>query len=783
MAMSREKRKKSSGQKRLFIFTLFIVHCSLFIFSSCQNPFASQKPVNIPEGKGALSLSVTVVDMNRTILPNTPNESSFVLYTLDFSPTSGGDAHDEDRADLSEPVYLVPGTYTLEVTAYYDAGKTKVAARGSKDGLVISEGNNTGATVELEAMIGEGTGSFSYTVNYPSGLKTASMKITPLGTGSPAQDVNLLSGAAGTLSLISGYYNVVFTLEKNNDQTLVWREWLHVYASLESKLETSFTDDDFHKTIYTVTFEFNDGVTSRAPQSVTHGDTVGSFPNPTRYGYSFGGWFSDLDPATVYVFSTPVVSNITLYAKWTANTAVINITVEDIEDIAFDNITSRTLSRSGTNNTVTFNLISPGLYESYQWTIEGINANAENYPITSTDSWFTVDADDPRYNSSGKHAVYLEVRLKAEGVPEGVPYSKTIWVMIAGNDDEEDFGLGAAIDNTFNITGADDWNNAKTVISGGGPNKNYIINVTDDFTVAGSTANTFGDAANIKVSLRGAGRTLTLVSPNGNLLRTGANQTVILRDITLQGRTGNNNSVVYVTGTNSAFTMQSGEIFDNSSSNSGGGVYVDSGTFTMYGGEISGNTTDGATATTGGGGVYVSSNGTFTMYGGEISGNTGGGDYNNNGGGVYSNGTFTMYGGTISGNTASSGGGGVHIFSGNSFTMYGGTISGNSGPNGGGVNTSGTFTMHGGTVSGNSGTNGGGVYMTGANAIFRIVTGTIYGSGEGTNSNTANSGAALHQVSGTAQCGTLNGTAWTQIGENLLTTNDTIRVVNGELIQ
>ena len=53
-----------------------------------------------------------------------------------------------------------------------------------------------------------------------------------------------------------------------------------------------------------------------------------------------------------------------------------------------------------------------------------------------------------------------------------------------------------------------------------------------------------------------------------------------------------------------------------------GGVYVESGTFNLYGGSITGNTA----TNNGGGGVYVSNGigsiGKFTMSGGEISGNT-----------------------------------------------------------------------------------------------------------------------------------------------------------------
>jgi hypothetical protein len=122
-----------------------------------------------------------------------------------------------------------------------------------------------------------------------------------------------------------------------------------------------------------------------------------------------------------------------------------------------------------------------------------------------------------------------------------------------------------------------------------------------------------------------------------------------------------------------------------------------------------------------GGGVYVGFSSTFTMNGGEISGNTVyfyyhytllgtvyvSTDYSY-GGGVYTLGTFTMTDGEIRGNTTTRGGG-VGVGWG-TFTMTSGTISGNTADNlnsvnngyGGGVlvQSSGTFTMTGGTVYG-----------------------------------------------------------------------------------
>ena len=90
----------------------------------------------------------------------------------------------------------------------------------------------------------------------------------------------------------------------------------------------------------------------------------------------------------------------------------------------------------------------------------------------------------------------------------------------------------------------------------------------------------------------------------------------------------------------------------------GRGIYVNS-SFTMYGGEISGNTID-ASASVYGGGVYVDY-GPFTMHGGSITNNKIS-ETIGNGGGVFvsDHGSFTMDGGSIIYNRAPDSGGGVY---------------------------------------------------------------------------------------------------------------------------
>jgi len=39
--------------------------------------------------------------------------------------------------------------------------------------------------------------------------------------------------------------------------------------------------------------------------------------NPTRTGYTFGGWFTDVGCTIPYDFKIKVTSDVTVYAKWT----------------------------------------------------------------------------------------------------------------------------------------------------------------------------------------------------------------------------------------------------------------------------------------------------------------------------------------------------------------------------------------------------------------------------------------------------------------------------------
>ena len=72
---------------------------------------------------------------------------------------------------------------------------------------------------------------------------------------------------------------------------------------------------------YTVNFDPNGGVVSKASIPVTYGKTYGTLPTPTRMGYTFDGWYTELTGGTKIVSSTMVGNSAgsTLYAHWKAN--------------------------------------------------------------------------------------------------------------------------------------------------------------------------------------------------------------------------------------------------------------------------------------------------------------------------------------------------------------------------------------------------------------------------------------------------------------------------------
>ncbi|GHV25191.1 hypothetical protein AGMMS4952_02340 [Spirochaetia bacterium] len=386
----------------------------------------------------------------------------------------------------------------------------------------------------------------------------------------------------------------------------------------------------------------------------------------------------------------PEIPYIDTRAELTAGSAVNVARIDTTASVTFNgawNLTSTltaadfTVTADGTIDTVTVN----------SGTVTIVVTFAENGTSVKT---YTVRINSDSDTIKGS----AEVTITQAG--EGDPANDVLYV---GN-------LGSPEANTGTLALALAWLKDKAV-----SDTAYTITLLStteslpSWTLGGSTS---GSAANgktgVTITLKGKDEIRTLqLTGTGSLFTVDSGVTLSLgENINLKGVNSNVNPLVRVKSGGTLELKDGAKISNNEGSNAGGGVYVDGGTFTMEGGEISENRATYDRSSTGGG-VRVGS-GTFTMKGGKISRNMG-----CIGGGVYVyGGTFTMEDGEISGNTAvASGyiyGGGVSVYGG-TFTMKGGEISGNTVFSdysyGGGVSVygSGTFTMEGGTVYGSDG--------------------------------------------------------------------------------
>lgn len=70
---------------------------------------------------------------------------------------------------------------------------------------------------------------------------------------------------------------------------------------------------------WTVAFNSNGGSACDTKFVATADGKLVKPADPTRDGYTFGGWFTDEACVQAYDFSTPVTADLTLYAKWTKN--------------------------------------------------------------------------------------------------------------------------------------------------------------------------------------------------------------------------------------------------------------------------------------------------------------------------------------------------------------------------------------------------------------------------------------------------------------------------------
>ena len=249
--------KIKSNKGFLFLVSAVFL-CYLII--SCRDP-VQLMDFNKNSDQGYFSFSLNGEDSRgnrRTILPQTVIQD-FRVFTFEFFAVGPAPVPyitvDRNYANLSDPIALVTGTWDLHVTTYIDDFKTRPAAFGSLNGIVISAGLITAGSVILYPVTdGISEGIFSWDIGYPAGVNAAYISITPLFPEGTYQQHFITGSRASvskrdSLSLLTGQYRILIMLQTSDGLRAVRSDILHIYRNLESFFKFDFTTEHFVKDI------------------------------------------------------------------------------------------------------------------------------------------------------------------------------------------------------------------------------------------------------------------------------------------------------------------------------------------------------------------------------------------------------------------------------------------------------------------------------------------------------------------------------------------------------
>ena len=240
------------------------------------------------------------------VVDNTAPTNQDTVFASSIFKTGGSSVSIVSSGDATNTIWFAPsGTTTFIAGATMTtAGGTATnilapATNGTYRLFVIDEAGNISSPSIAILTVGN-----TYTLTYIAGANGSIIGTTP-------QTVN--SGSDGSLVTATPDSEYHFTS---------WSDGVLTASRTDTNVIANISvTASFAINTYTVTFNSNGGSAVSAITGVPYNTTITLPTAPTKTGYTFNGWFTD-DSTFLNAFtgSTAVVADITVYAKWTANT-------------------------------------------------------------------------------------------------------------------------------------------------------------------------------------------------------------------------------------------------------------------------------------------------------------------------------------------------------------------------------------------------------------------------------------------------------------------------------
>lgn len=261
-------------------------------------------------------------------------------------------------------------------------------------------------------------------------------------------------------------------------------------------------------TYYDVTFML-DEETVYTTQRVREGRTAQEPEDPTKEGYTFGGWFAE-DAETAYDFETPVTDDLTLTAAWILNDYTITLRSTDtsVADVITGAAHGATLDKDALEE-----LVAVTGYRVTSWTLDGETYDFTT-PVTSNlilvytmqVNNYTVTYMMPDGTSSSQGFAYgATVTYPTVDTKDGYTWH---WYSDSAYQNEVTSGMTMP---TESMTVYGQWTHTTSGLKGEGTESNpFLIGTADEFFAVGTLQNSdnhFKLTANIDMTSHAASQT------------------------------------------------------------------------------------------------------------------------------------------------------------------------------------------------------------------------------------------------------------------------------------
>jgi len=246
--------KRDKSVKVILYFSLLSVIC--FMLFACDNPFNSPNK-SVADGCGTLSINF-VGGEARTVFP------SKIFDTAKFTFTNINDDDDivekEFAKDDTLTIDLAAGiSWKVAVNVYIKENDVDVlVATGSAITPIISatDPNNVEVILTEAPQDVNGSGTFTYTINFPAGATVETLELEDLpgfNFGQWLDPVETATSVSGSVDLVQqGFYLFTVKLIKDDWKEAGLTRVVHIYDKLATEFTYTFGEDEFFDPDYVI---------------------------------------------------------------------------------------------------------------------------------------------------------------------------------------------------------------------------------------------------------------------------------------------------------------------------------------------------------------------------------------------------------------------------------------------------------------------------------------------------------------------------------------------------